>query len=397
MNTQKSPPPRIALVGVTGYGRVHFNHLRQLAAEGLCDFAAAAVVNPESPDAAEPLAWLRSRGVAIHPTAEALFAAEAGRLDLVCLPVGIAAHEPLAKAALAAGANVLVEKPAAGCTAAVDRMLAAERDAAPRRVFVGFQHISAPEVGRIKTVLASGALGSPRRIVCTGIWPRADAYYARNGWAARLAAPDGTPVRDSPINNAFAHYLNLALFFASTDPGRMAMPVAVEGALYRARPDIETFDSCMVRFATAESVPIAVCLSHTSDASSAPRLRVECDRGTVLWTHEGPWEVRDASGSILASGKAAPPHASMFRAAIRECSGAPSAPDPATDSPTPLCSLSMARAQVLAVELLTETLPVTPLRDAAVRRDNGQWLVPELPAAFERIWQSGELELPEWS
>ena len=88
---------RIALVGVTGYGAVHFHHLSALADQGLCDFAAAAVVNPEHPDAAAPLSWLRVRGATVYPTAEALFAAEAGRLDLVTLPVGIAAHEPLAR------------------------------------------------------------------------------------------------------------------------------------------------------------------------------------------------------------------------------------------------------------------------------------------------------------
>lgn len=381
--------PRIALVGVTGYGRVHFGRLRDLAEAGECNFAAAAVVNPESPEAAEPLDWLRSHGAAIYPTAEALFATESGRLDLVCLPVGIAAHEPLVKAALASGANVLVEKPAAGCVAAVDRMVAAEQAAAPRRVFVGFQHVSAPEVREIRRIVASDALGAPLRIVCTGIWPRGDAYYSRNNWAARLAAPDGTPVRDSPANNAFAHYLNLALSFASRDPDMPAKPVAAEGALYRARPEIETFDTCMTRFRTSDGVPVLLCLSHASDTVSNPRIRVECERGTVLWTHEGPWEVRGESGETLAAGVAAPPHKAMFRAALGFAE--------ANASPPVLCSLQMARPQVMAVELLTEKLTVTPLARSAIRREDGQWLIPGLPAAFEEVWETGELELPRWS
>lgn len=385
--------PRIALVGVTGYGRVHFGHLRDLAEAGECNFAAAAVVNPESPEAAEPLAWLRSHGAAIYPTADALFAAEASRLDLVCLPVGIAAHEPLVKAALAAGANVLVEKPAAGCVAAVDRMMAAERAAAPQRVFVGFQHVSAPEVREIRRIVASDALGAPLRVVCTGIWPRGDAYYARNNWAARLAAPDGTPIRDSPANNAFAHYLNLALCFASRDSSMPADPVCAEGALYRARPEIETFDTCMVRFRTAEGVPILLCLSHASDKVSNPRIRVECERGTVHWTHEGPWEVRGESGETIASGVAKPPHRAMFRAVL---SSVPLCLHVKTAVPV-LCSLPMARPQVRAVELLTETLSVTHLAHSAVRRDDGQWLIPDLADVFESVWQNGELELPRWS
>lgn len=391
--------PRIALVGVTGYGRVHFGHLRDLAGAGECDFTAAAVVNPESSEAAEPLAWLRSHGAAIYPTAEALFAAEAGRLDLVCLPVGIAAHEPLVNAALAAGANVLVEKPAAGCVAAVDRMIAAEQAAAPQRVFVGFQHVSAPEVREIRRIIASGSLGAPLRVVCTGIWPRGDAYYARNNWAARLAAPDGTSVRDSPANNAFAHYLNLALCFASRNPAMPAEPVTAEGALYQARPEIETFDTCMVRFRTADGVPVLLCLSHASDLNFDPRIRVECERGTVLWTHEGPWEVCGKSGEAMASGVAAPPHKAMFRAALGFAAAAPAAASGGSRGghPPVLCTLPMARPQVSAIELLTERLPVTPLVHSAIRRDDGQWLVPGLPGAFDGVWQTGELELPRWS
>ena len=358
---------RIALVGVTGYGAVHFNYLSALTDQGLCDFAAAAVVNPEHPDAAAPLSWLRARGAAVYPTAEALFAAEEGRLDLVTLPVGIAAHEPLVKAALAAGANVLVEKPAAGCTSAVDRMIAAERAAAPLRVFVGFQHMSAPDVRKIKKCIASGALGRPR-----------------NSWAARLTAPDGTPVRDSPANNAFAHYVNLGLFFASTDPVMPAEALTVDGALYRARPEIETFDSCVVRFATDSGADVTIALSHASDEGHNPRIRVECERGTVLWNLDGPWSIVG-----VASGTATSPQEAMFRAVlgfVRDGDG----------GEANLCSLAMARAQVRAVELLTEELRVTPLETSAVRRDDGQWIVPGLPAFFDRVFETGDLLIPDW-
>ena len=375
---------RIALVGVTGYGAVHFNYLSALTDQGLCDFAAAAVVNPEHPDAAAPLSWLRARGAAVYPTAEALFAAKAGRLDLVTLPVGIAAHEPLVKAALAAGANVLVEKPAAGCTAAVDRMVEAERAAAPLRVFVGFQHMSAPEVRKIKDCIASGMLGRPLRVVCTGVWPRGDAYYRRNSWAARLTAPDGTPVRDSPANNAFAHYVNLGLFFASTDPVMPAEALSVEGALYRARPEIETFDTCIVRFATDSGASVTMALSHSSDEGHNPRIRVECERGTVLWSLDGPWSIEG-----VASGTATSPQEAMFRAVlgfVRDgCGGEAN-----------LCSLAMARAQVRAIELLTEELRVTPLEKSAFRRDDGQWIVSGLPAFFDRVFETDDLLIPDW-
>ena len=391
---------RVALIGVTGYGAVHFDHLRRLAEAGRCDFAAAAVVNPDSPEAAAPLTWLRAHGAAVHGTAETLFAAEAGRLDLVCLPVGIAAHEPLVKAALAAGANVLVEKPAAGCTAAVDRMIAAERAAAPRRVFVGFQHVCAPEVATLRGILSSGALGAVRRVAVSGVWPRSDDYYARNGWAGRLAAPDGTPVRDSPANNAFAHYLNLALMFAAPSaPDGAADPVAARGALWRARPEIETFDTCMVRFDTAEGVPILLCLSHAAATAENPRIRVDCARGTVRWTHDGPWEavqgVRGAQSYVVASGVAKPPHAEMFHAVLAATESHAEFAEGA-ESVAP-CSLALARHQVRAVERLSESIPVWPLSRSAVRLPGGQWSVPGLSEAFAKAFDAGDLVLPEWS
>ncbi len=389
---------RVALVGVTGYGGVHFKHLRALAEAGECEFAAAAVVNPEHPDAAGPLAWLRANGAAAYRTAEELFAAEKGRIDLVCLPVGIASHEPLVAAALAAGADVLVEKPAAGCTAAVDRMIEAERAAAPRRVFVGFQHVWAPETRQIMQILASGTLGAPLRIASTGIWPRGDAYYQRNAWAARLAAPDGTPVRDSPVNNAFAHYLNLCLLYAGASAGEFgapAAPTAVEGALFRARPEIETFDTCLLRFGTDSGVPVDIAFSHAAERNAHPRIRVECERGDVRWAHDGPWEVRAVDGRVLASGTAVPPHAAMFRAVVAQ-SREGTAAQVGGFAPHG-CSLSMARAQVLAVELLTETLPVRPLEHDAIRRDDGgQWIVPGIEEAFDRFFENGTSVIPEW-
>ena len=99
---------QIALIGVTGFGASHLFHLHNLAEAGLVDIAAAVVINPEQ--AAESLAILKTHNTRIYPDANAFFAAEAGRIDLVCLPVGIAAHESLTLTALEHGMNVLVEK-----------------------------------------------------------------------------------------------------------------------------------------------------------------------------------------------------------------------------------------------------------------------------------------------
>ena len=38
---------KVALIGISGYGRVHFNQMRQLVECGLAEIAAAVVINPD--------------------------------------------------------------------------------------------------------------------------------------------------------------------------------------------------------------------------------------------------------------------------------------------------------------------------------------------------------------
>jgi hypothetical protein len=110
---------------------------------------------------------------------------------------------------------------------------------------------------------------------------------------------------------------------------------------------------------------------------------VECERGTALWNFDGSWSIEG-----VASGTTTPPHEAMFRAVlgfVREGGGEAN-----------LCSLAMARAQVHAVELLTEQLRVKPLEKSAVRHDDGQWIVQGLPAFFDRVYETGDLLIPDW-
>lgn len=160
---------KVALIGISGYGKVHFQHVCRLVRENRAEISAAVVINPDQ--VPNELAVLREMGCAIYSGTDAMFADLSGKLDLVCIPTGIAFHEPMTLQALAAGANVLVEKPAAGSTEAIDRMMEAERKSG-HFVAVGFQHIYAREIQFIKQYLLSGRLGKIRSAVCRGIWPR---------------------------------------------------------------------------------------------------------------------------------------------------------------------------------------------------------------------------------
>ncbi len=139
----------------------------------------------------------------------------------------------------------------------------------------------------------------------------------------------------------------------------------------------------IARFATDSGASVTIALSHSSDECHNPRIRVECERGTALWNFDGSWSIEG-----VASGTTTPPHEAMFRAVlgfVREGGGEAN-----------LCSLAMARAQVHAVELLTEQLRVKPLEKSAVRHDDGQWIVQGLPAFFDRVYETGDLLIPDW-
>ena len=195
---------KVALIGVSGYGQVHFEQLRKLADQGILDLSAVVVINPDQVQ--KQLEILACYGSRIYASTEEMYRDLSGKLDLVCIPTGIAFHEPLTVQALENGANVLVEKPAAGSGAAIRRMMEAEKKSG-KFVAVGFQHIYGREIQFLKQYLLTGRVGRVESIVCKGLWPRADQYYRRNNWAGRRAAADGTPVWDSPINNAFAQLL----------------------------------------------------------------------------------------------------------------------------------------------------------------------------------------------
>ena len=364
---------QIALIGVTGFGASHLFHLHNLAEAGLVDIAAAVVINPEQ--AAESLAILKTHNTRIYPDANAFFAAEAGRIDLVCLPVGIAAHESLTLTALEHGMNVLVEKPASGSAESVKRMIAAEKKSG-KFVAVGYQNGYAPEIHFIKRLLFSGRLGG----ICysTGIvcWPRDDAYYQRNAWAAKRSV-NGIMVLDSPLNNACAHYINLLLFLNGSGFDRCAAAVNVSGEVLRARPEIEMFDACDANYTLDNGKNCRIMLAHCCTERVNPIIKIVCERGTVIWHGNAAWSVTDNDNTVIASGTAVHPGETMFRTVLSRLD------DPAQT----VYTLENSLAQTQAVELLDKTLPITP---AEARYENGIYVVDGLVQKYKTAF-GGEI------
>jgi predicted dehydrogenase len=275
------PCARVALIGVSGYGRVYLDLLREAHARGALNLVAAAIINPAEEQTV--VAELRAAGCRIYEDYRAMLAAHRDGLDLCCIPTGIAWHAAMTIAALDAGVNVLVEKPLAGSLADVHAIRAAEH-AAGRFVAVGFQDIYSPANTWLKERILAGAIGALRSIRFTGQWPRTTAYYTRNDWAGRLHA-GGAAVFDSPLNNAFAHFAHLGLWFAGPSRTTAAAPVAVEAQLWRSHA-IESCDTAMVRAELSTGVELICAATHSSNVLRDPEIMIEGSAGHAHWIYE---------------------------------------------------------------------------------------------------------------
>jgi predicted dehydrogenase len=282
---------RVALVGVSGYARWHLMMLAEQALFGRAKLVAATVINQSQE--VEICRRLRAHGVPLFSDYREMLAKLAGQADLVLLPTAIHWHTPMVQAALAAGLHVLVEKPAAATLQEVDRMAGMQQQTG-RLVAVGFQDLYVPQTHAIKSRLLAGEIGALRRIAVTVHWPRPCGYYSRNDWAGRLQV-GGAWVLDSPINNACAHFLMLALFWAGTAPAEAAQVAAVQAELYRAH-SIESFDTVNLRLITATGVQIDFYATHCGTEDRTPEIVLTGNRGEIRWSSERQYTVARPGG-----------------------------------------------------------------------------------------------------
>lgn len=372
---------RVAIIGISGYGLVHFEHIRKLADQGKVELAAVVVINPDQVQ--KQLEILKNYNTKIYASTQEMYADFSGKLDLVCIPTGIAFHEPMTIEALRNGASVLVEKPAAGSVADIEKMQKAEKEAEGKFVAVGFQHTYARELQFIKRYLLTGRLGAIRNITVKGLWPRNDSYYHRNNWAGKIKSASGAWILDSPINNAFAHYLNIELFLAGKTFKTSATPNGIDAELYRARKEIETFDTCGVRVKTNEGATITALFTHTTQRNDNPQMRIDCEKGSIYWKVDESWNIRSASGRLLYSGIAEQPHDDMFADVIARLH------DPEVFT----CSLDIAKAHAICIEKLYQNFTPKQLTSASVTRTepDGQYLLKDVEAIFEQCYQKNLL------
>ena len=268
---------KAAVVGVTGFGSTHYNDLIREYEAGRVQPVAAVVINPE--EAVEKVARLREIGCDILPDFDTLIAKYANKLDICCIPTGIAWHKPMSVAAVEAGFNVFVEKPVAATVSEVEAMSAAAKKCG-KFIAVGYQNMYQSETLKIKEILLSGKIGKPLSFKCYAMWPRHLAYYGRNKWAGRVLGDNGEAIMDSPFTNALAHDLNLQLFYAGKTLESMAEVASVQSVLMRAN-DIESCDTASIRTITADGCELLFNVTHAANFLSHPLHIIKCERGEL--------------------------------------------------------------------------------------------------------------------
>ncbi|HIJ64628.1 MAG TPA: Gfo/Idh/MocA family oxidoreductase [Candidatus Hydrogenedentes bacterium] len=341
------------IIGVSGYGEIHYRDLMREVAAGRATVLGATVINQV--EEAEKCADLKGLGCELFSDYEAMFERLARRIDLCLIPTGLPLHAPMTIAALGVGANVLVEKPAAPTIQEVRAMEAAER-AAGRFVAVGYQDIYAAETMQIKERLVSGRLGRIECIKVKADWPRDTVYFTRNAWAGKLKLGDRW-VLDSPFNNALAHYVNLACFWAGKTARASAQIASVEAELYRAQP-IESCDTACIRAVTADDVPIYFFATHSGTALWGPEILVRCEHGSAYWGR-GTAHITFADSKVEElSVDEWETRAAVVGHAVTHIAN----PD------TFICSLDIARAQTICVNGAHESSAIHQLDDALITR-----------------------------
>ncbi len=266
----------VAMVALGGYGNSYLVELFNASAEHNARFVAGIDPNPVT---CRFLDTFKETGVPIYPDLDSFYAASSA--DLVVLSPPIHLHLPFVQKALAHGSHVLCEKPVTATVQEAWKMVEAQR-ASGKLVGIGYQWSFSPAIQALKRDVMDGVLRRPLRLRTKVFWPRGDSYYGRNTWAAKLRAPNGAWILDSPAHNATAHYLHNCFYILGETRETSAWPVDVQAELYRANP-IENYDTAAIRCHTSEGVEILFYTAHPVPNVVGPIFSYEFENAEVTY------------------------------------------------------------------------------------------------------------------
>lgn len=374
---------RVCIIGISGFGTQHYNDLIRESEAGRWTPVAATVINQD--EEVEKCAKLREHGCKLYTDYHEMLANHGSEADLCMIPTGIHMHAPMSIAAMRAGVNVFVEKPAAARIEDVQAMQAVESETG-KFVAVGYQSMYGDDVQQIKAAILGGQIGAIQSIRCKVLWPRYDSYYARNAWAGRVKVGD-TWVLDSPFNNAMAHYLNLICFFGGSEQHHSADATTVDAELYRAH-DIESCDTANLKISTKQNIPLQFICTHASVDRIGPIVEVRGERGTIHWSGSP-----DAPSTIVVDGKTveevAPEDGMLLRGKMRNALTAK-----LTDPQAFTCTLDIAGAQTRCSTLAFDTATIHTIAANHIRRepceDSVKTMINGIEQVIDQCFETGQ-------
>ncbi|WP_290060990.1 Gfo/Idh/MocA family protein, partial [Amycolatopsis solani] len=267
-------PPRLAVVGTSGYAFSYLHRARILHDEGVVRFAGMADIREPS---AAAVALLPEGATAHHGVDDLL---RRCRPDITVVATPPHAHVRAGGAVLRAGGDLLLETPPvldlAGFTTL--SLLAAESGAACQ---TGFQSFGSPALPVLRAAIAAGRLGEVTGVGAAGAWIRTDAYYRRNPWAGRRWL-DGEAVVDGALTNPFSHAVATALLVGGAG-GRDPAEIALE--LYGTR-DIEADDTACLRIRFTGGPEIVVAASLCAEQDHEPYVVVHGTKGRAKFWYK---------------------------------------------------------------------------------------------------------------
>lgn len=204
---------------------------------------------------------------------------ERARPQVVVIATPPHLHLPIARAAFAAGAHVLCEKPLALSRAEAAAMLEVARGAG-RVAMTAFNWRFPAAMQRMRALLAEGAVGRPLHVAARWLNPR---------WADETAAPtwrmDRTQAGHGAMGDAGVHLVDLLRWHL----GEFRRVCALTGIAYPARTvpgggragDAE--DYCVLLAELASGVQVTLCVSRAAHGVNEHTLEVFGTGGALAY------------------------------------------------------------------------------------------------------------------
>ena len=276
--------PNIAVVGIHGHGATHVAHVQELEKCGVARLAATVDMRPPADSAPAPRH---------HNSLEECL--ETGGVDTVIVCTPINTHAALARQVLAAGCDLLLEKPTA---TSWEEYTSLRRSAenSDRLVQVGFQSLGSHAIDVLPKLVAQGEIGQLQRVAIQGTWLRPTSYWERSRWAGQRVL-DGIPVVDGVVTNPLAHSFATALALLGCGGDDGVQSVVLDQYHVNA---ITADDTSAVRIETASGIPITAALTLCASQETPPKVTLQGSQGSIdLFYTEDRGALYDVDGRLL--------------------------------------------------------------------------------------------------